>query len=208
MSIEHGSIFPLDSRPYGFTYKEWTVRWWKWLCSIPRQINPAFDSTGEHMFCSQNEANVLFLCQTIEGIINAPLRKGIVYSSRAIFMPVINWISIMNLDGNTEEELAAIATRRMDVIKELKLKINETLLQDELMRYRIQSPFFYINLPEDNIFGIDSGDKKCISDGYWVFIMPQKQNLKISSFGSCSQGITKIGSKYELLMNENQLTVC
>jgi hypothetical protein len=76
----------------------------------------------------------------------------------------------------------------MDVIRDLKIEINDNVF--ELRGSRVPSSFFYTGLPEDNIFDLPSGRRRVISDGYWIFFKPQGQHLKISSFGSCSQGIT------------------
>ena len=35
------SIFPIESKPYGLSYGDWSVRWWKWLLSIPKSDNPS-----------------------------------------------------------------------------------------------------------------------------------------------------------------------
>ncbi|MBA3750541.1 MAG: hypothetical protein H0X03_06565 [Nitrosopumilus sp.] len=42
----------------------------------------------------------------------------------------------------------------------------------DLKKYRVTSPPFDINFPEDNIYGVTSGPTKGVSDGYWVFLNP------------------------------------
>ena len=39
------NVFPVDSKPYGLTYGEWTAKWWQWALSIPKDINPAGDTS-------------------------------------------------------------------------------------------------------------------------------------------------------------------
>ena len=53
-------IFPPDSNPYGFSYSDWTVRWWKWVLSIPKETNPISDITGVHSAQCQKDPNVCF----------------------------------------------------------------------------------------------------------------------------------------------------
>ena len=60
------SIFPVNSKPFGCTFEEWSARWWQWLLSIPKSINPAFDSTGANANINQDNIEVFFLCQTYE----------------------------------------------------------------------------------------------------------------------------------------------
>ena len=45
-------------------------------------------------------------------------------AGKSVFMPIINWISILNVDGQTDEELASVAKKRMDVVSELEVTID------------------------------------------------------------------------------------
>jgi hypothetical protein len=195
------NIISIDSKPFGLLFSDWVIKWWQWLSSIPKDKNPAFDWKGVNVNINQNDPNVLFLCQTYEGVESTPSRKNIITKGRSIFMPIINWISIMHHDGDTDKELLEIARNKMDVIGPLEITINGITINKGLEKYRILSPFFEINLPENNIFGIFSGKRRCISDGYWVFLPPVYENLKLSSFSSCSSGVTKIKVNYELNTN-------
>jgi hypothetical protein len=62
------SVFSSDSKPYNFTYGEWTARWWQWGYSIPKNINPAYDDTGKNCAQKQNDP-VWFLAGTY-GLLN------------------------------------------------------------------------------------------------------------------------------------------
>jgi hypothetical protein len=178
-------IFPIDSKPYGMSYGQWSVKWWQWLSSIPKENNPALDCTGANVNVNQIYSDVLFLCQTVEGVDFTPIRRSTISASRAIFIPIINWISIVNEDGNTDEELIEIAKNKMDVIGNLEITINEVTINTGLNKYRARSPFFEIDLPENNIFGLPQGKRRCISDGYWIFLKPIYGDLRLRSVSSC-----------------------
>ncbi|MGD1837283.1 MAG: hypothetical protein ACPKPY_04405 [Nitrososphaeraceae archaeon] len=192
------NIFPIESKPLGLTYGEWCIKWWQWICSIPKNNNPLFDWSGNNANVNQNDPHVLFLCQTYEGVKSTPSRKNVITKGRSIFMPIINWISIMYHDGNSDQELLEIAKNKMDVVGPLEITINGITINKGLEKYRVLSPFFEIYLPENNFFGLSSGERRCISDGYWIFLPFIYEDLKLSSFSSCSSGITKIKVKYEL----------
>jgi hypothetical protein len=192
------SIFPLDSKPYGLTYQQWCIKWWQWLVSIPRVNNPAFDLIGKNVNMEQYDPNVFFLCQTIEGVKRPPYRKSTIPAGRAVFMPIMNWLSIIGINGQTNNELISAANIRMDVVQELEIKINGLKLNKELKKHRISTPFFNIVLPEDNIFDLPAGQRISVSDGYWIFFQPLRENVKLSSSGSCSSGRTSIRVNYEL----------
>ncbi len=183
---------------YTYGYSDWSIRWWQWISPIPRQSNPAFDLTGEFVYNSQNIDDVTFLCQRIEGRGNIPRRKSNLPYGNYFFMPIINWISIYGIDGIDDRELIAIAKEKMNVIDTLELRINGFYLTSELMKNRVLSTFFDIDLPENNIFGLDEGRRRCISDGYWIFFQSSSDRLIVSSNSSCSSGITKIGAEYHL----------
>jgi hypothetical protein len=55
------SIYPINAKPYGLTYGEWTAKWWQWSFSIPSKDNPVVDETGEKCSMGQNDTNVWLL---------------------------------------------------------------------------------------------------------------------------------------------------
>ncbi len=162
------AIFPTDSHPYGVSYSEWTAKWWQWAHSIPTQSNPQLDMTGEHCAQAQNQTGpVWFLAGTSGGSIE---RTCTVPSGKAILFPVVNTINI-RAASETDEELLAVAKSMADSVTTLEASINGVPLQN-LWNFRIQSPFFDVILPNDNIFGISSGSYRAVADGYWVFLEP------------------------------------
>ena len=65
-SSNNAGIFPVDSKPYGISYPDWTVKWWQWADSIPTPLNPASDKTGQN--CAQSQSGpVWFLAGTFGG---------------------------------------------------------------------------------------------------------------------------------------------
>src|ERR1044072_6268792 len=135
------SIYQIDSKPYGYSYGEWGARWWQWLFSIPRSKNPAFDPDGSNSNINQNNRNVFFLCQTYqERIYSIPNRTVTIPTQRSIFMPIINWVSVLHVDGETDNELAKVAKQRMDIVSNLEITINGRTIRDGLEGYRAQSP--------------------------------------------------------------------
>jgi hypothetical protein len=203
MSFLSHLVFPIESKPFGYTYGEWSARWWRWLLAVPKSENPAYDSRGAKSYINQNNPDVFFLCQTYqEGQPSIPNRSVNIAADSSIFMPIINWISVLNHDGDTDHELIETATKRMDAVGNLQITINDLTIENGLQEYRAQSPFFDINLPEDNIIGSRPGVTRAISDGYWLFIKPLKRKTKIISYASCSSGLTRIGVNYTLYVQQ------
>lgn len=192
------SIFPIDSKPYGKTYGEWSAEWWQWLLSIPMPDNPLFDLSGIKAHVNQTDPNVFFLCQTHERLKSIPNRSVSVPAGISVFIPVINWISIRHVHGETDQELFSTAKHRMDIVGNLEITINGITINKGLEMFRTQSPFFDVALPESNIIDESYGSRRCIADGYWLFLKSLDSHTKLSSFGSCSSGVTKIGANYEI----------
>src|SRR5437588_6824039 len=117
-------LFPIEFRPYGLTYGQWSARWWQWLLSIPRSKSPAFDPTGHNAGINQYDPNVLFLCQTVDGVKSMDKRTVIMKTGKSILMPLINWVSVSHVDGETDEDLVAVAKKRMDVVSTLEIRIS------------------------------------------------------------------------------------
>jgi hypothetical protein len=197
------SVFPIESRPYGLTYGEWSARWWQWLLSIQRSKSPVFDSEGYNANENQRDPNVFFLCQTIDSIKAAKPtqnRRITVKAGRSILIPIINWISVLYIDGQTDEELVSVAKKRMDVVSALEITIDGVTVNEGLERYRARSPFFDMMISEDNIFELPPGAGHFVSDGYWIFLEPLQKNTRLSTFGSCSSGLNRFGINYDITL--------
>jgi hypothetical protein len=192
-------VFKIDERPFGLSYSDWSMKWWQWILQIPKSINPLFDMEGKKAYLNQVHTKVFFLCQTLESSEKIPLRTIKIPKESSVFMPVINWVSVLHEDGETDEHLLRVARERMDVVKDLQIHINEvTLTTDILKKFRTLSPFMDVFLPRNNILGHPPGQTRMVSDGYWIFLKPISDNIRIESLGSCSSGITKIGVDYNI----------
>jgi hypothetical protein len=196
MSIINVEIYPQNSKPFGLTFGEWSAKWWQWLLSISKSLNPAMDSSGENASIGQSNSNVFFLCQSIENV-KPPGRKISIRRGTSLFLPIINWISNFYEHGKSERELIETAAEKMDVIGNLKFNLNGINIQG-LEKYRFRSKFFTVELPQDNILDLPPGKARLISDGYWVFTKPIVTDTRISTFGTCSSGVTKIGVDYSI----------
>ena len=192
-------IFGIDEKPFGLSFSDWTVEWWKWIIQIPKSINPLFDTDGKNAYLNQIHRKVFFLCQTLESSEKIPVRNIIIPRETSVFMPIINWISILHEDGENDQDLLRVARERMDVVQDLSININEiTLTTDQLREFRVVSPIVDTFLPENNIFDHPSCQTRIVSDGFWIFLKSLNDNISIKSFGSCSSGITKIKVDYNI----------
>jgi hypothetical protein len=114
-------------------------------------------------------------------------------------MPIINWLSFSDANRNIDDQQMDTITRnRIDAVSHLEVRLDDEVICDPLLGLRSRSPFFDFSLPSNNIFGLSSGRRRGISDGYWLFTYPLEQDIRLSTFGACSSGINKIGIKYDI----------
>ncbi len=189
-------MFP-RTKPYGLTYEQWTKKWWSWLLKIPKRINPTFDETGKNAYIGQDNPNVFFLCQTFEQTGVIPSRIVLLDKGTALFLPLINWISVFPEDGNTDNDLTLKAKAKMNTIQDMMVSINGNEIRG-LEEYRFQSHSFHVELPKGNILKLSPGTRRVISDGYWIMTHPIMQPVRMKTFGSCTAGKTRIGVNYNI----------
>lgn len=195
-------LFPVKSRPYGLTYEQWSKKWWSWLLNIPIQNSPVYDETGRNAHWGQDDPNVFFLCQTYGQSNSNPTRRILIHRGKSLFMPLINWISITPEDGLTDSELISKAQSKMNSIRDLRMIVNGYEFTADLCQYRVQSKPFCVDLQKDNILALQPGPKKIVSDGYWILTESILKSLYLTTFGSCSAGLTRIGVNYDLRILE------
>ena len=163
-------IFTTDATPYGLTYGEWTARWWQWAYSIPSDVHPAYDDSGE--YCAEGQSGpVWFLAGTYE---HPAERHCTIPAGKAILFPILNSeCSYVEFPGlNTEKELRQCAKQIQDSVVHLEASIDGTPISG-LEQYRVQSTLFNLTLGQNNILELPANtNTQAISDGNWVFLKP------------------------------------
>ncbi len=174
------AVFSADFKPYGLTYGEWTVKWWQWAYSIPKDINPAYDDTGKNCAQKQN-GPVWFLAGTYGHAVN---RKCNIPAGKAILFPILNsecsFAEFPKL--KTLSELRTCAKTIQDQVSSLKASVDGIPIP-RLQEYHIQSPPFNFTLPRNNILELPTNvTTQAIPDGNWVFLKPLSPRSHIITF--------------------------
>jgi hypothetical protein len=163
-------VFAVDSKPYGSTYEDWTIRFWQWLLPIPADKSPMTDMTGEHCGVNQNSTSLrVFYLVFVGG--GSAVRTCDVPVEKAILVPInVVECSFAELKVKTEEDLHTCATEDESSNPGLFLSVDGKEFKD-LEKYRVHSRAFDVNLPENPIFG-EPGSTRAVSDGFWVILEP------------------------------------
>jgi len=197
-SIHNKLIYHRHEMPFGKSWEEWTVLWWKWLYSIPREKSPAYDTTGKNFEVNQRDPHVVFLTGTFKDSDGPASRHCIIPHEKAIFLPVINYSAEMADEHiNSESQMQEEVRSNIDDLTRSEAFVDGIRL--DLKYYRVHSPLFQVNLPENNVAGLKAGITEVVSDGYWLFLTPLpigKHEIGIG--GTCQSGTINIDAKYDL----------
>jgi hypothetical protein len=194
--------YTLNERPFGYSWEEWTVRWWEWFLTIPKEIHPAYDETGAKYAVGQTDPNAIFLAGTTGGTAERSIN---ILAGKAVLFPVINFsISYAeNPNLKTDEELTSFARSHMEDIvkKEVNIDGVDLLISEN---NRVYSPPFDFSFPVNNVFDFKEGPTRGAGDGYWVFLKPLSPGKHtIRTFGSCMLGRIQIGVNIDLTARAN-----
>ena len=180
-------VFPPGSSPYGLSFPEWTVRWWKWALGIPAASNPLLDSSGE--FCSQGQSGpVWFLAGTSGGPAS---RSCAIPAGKAVFFPIVNaeidapcpfpeCAAALTAEACAENSsaceacLAGAAADFANSVTELDVELDGNAL-DDLFSHRSASGLFTTTADVSlQVFDscITGEEQPFASDGYWVMLAP------------------------------------
>lgn len=159
-----------DSKPYGLSYGEWSVKWWQWILSIPADKSPIIDKSGSSCATNQNNSNVWFLVGSGGG---ETVRTCTIPTDKAIFFPIIDVECSFAEDSSakTEEDLRKCAREDQNKVTSLRLSIDGLNTQN-LTKYRTDSPLFNFTTPENGLFDLKSASTQAVSDGYFVMLKP------------------------------------
>jgi hypothetical protein len=194
-------FFTSDSIPYGKTYGQWTVEWWRWALSIPKSMNPVVDTSGKYANVNQPDTDVWFLAGKFGAEDKEfPHRQCIIPVGKSILFPVVNCEanSLEYPELKTEQDIIDYVSKDEDTIVKTDCFINGERLPIE--RVRSDPPTFSLTISKDNAIGVKGGGSTiAAADGYWVFLKPiPKGEYSLSFGGSCENGRLNSGAIYKL----------
>lgn len=166
-SINPG-VFPINSKPYGFTYGEWLAKWWQWLAPIPSRVNPINDKTGAN--CAQGQNGPVWFLAGSTG--RPAIRTCTIPIGKAILFPALTVECSYAEDStlHTDAQLRSCAINA-DQGGIAQVNVDGVNLQS-LQIYDVQSPLFNFTFPQDNIFGARPGSTQSVSDGIFIMLQP------------------------------------
>jgi hypothetical protein len=181
-------VFPINSRPYGQTYGQWSARWWQYAFQQTTLDICATDKPG---------SQVTFLAGTpgdpVTNSCTVPTGKAIMFPVFNVEWSVAEAIAQQNAtpgqscflpdqpNGTSDAALQACATAQANhalaADASLKADVDGVTLQN-LTNYRAVSPPFTFTTVDGNPFGLCPADGPCpltsraVADGFWIILTP------------------------------------
>jgi hypothetical protein len=159
------------------------VSWWKWALETSASVNPVADTTGAH--CAQGQSGPIWFLAGTFGT-EAVSRSCTVPFGKVLFFPLVNsfYGAFLNdaPDARTEAYVrtASACTEPVDIT----LRVDNVRVPTAKRLFTgtpgSLSPLFNIQLPADNIYGVDESlvpDLKLspsAEQGYYFFVPPLK----------------------------------
>jgi hypothetical protein len=188
-------LYPPDSKLYGLSYSEWSAVWWKWLLSIPSDINPSYD--GSEKSSDQNQSGPVWFLpgRGIEEKHSKHIYTVTVPTEKSLLFPLSTSIHTSTNTSHdiSDSELKQRAKSDVDSVTELRMEIDGYLTAEKMREYRTQSPTFDLKLPENNILGIRGSENvRAVSDGYWILMKAPPEGKHIIH---CSSTFDRTGTE-------------
>ena len=177
----------------GLTYGEWSALWWRWALGQPADTNPLLDTTGANCSLGQS-GHVWFLAGAFSGTFVRD--QCVIPTGTSLFFPVAN--AFCAAEGSFAQ-MRACATQFLAGVT-YSAEIDGRAVQ-ELGRYRVLSPEFELELPVNNVFGVDPGIyAPAASDGVFLLLNPLSPGLHTIHFTATFAGSEPLDITYHLLV--------
>ncbi|MDH4153802.1 MAG: hypothetical protein OEV01_08475 [Nitrospira sp.] len=173
-------ITPINTSPADQSYGRWAAEWWQWALGVPAAVSPLTDTTGEH--CAQRQVDqVWFLAGSLTGPV---VRRCQVPAGKSLFFPLINIVygAFLNDTPETRTEEFVRAAGSCTDPAQISAWIDEFQVPNPTRFFTgpsgSQSPFFNVQLPPGNIFGLDENVAHDLvlspsaEQGYYLFVRP------------------------------------
>ena len=171
-------VFPLDSDPFGMSYENWTIQFWRWLCSIPADRNPVTDRTGLHCGVAQVGQPLFNLAFSdmggVERTCTLPAGQHLLIPLNVVFVsyaefPGARYDDDLHRLAEEDESSKPFIFLSVDGKDSSQLELIGGEKLTDLKQFRVATEAFDVNITDNPIFGLP-GPTRAVSDGYWVIL--------------------------------------
>jgi len=172
-SLNSVKLIPINEKPYGRSYEEHIINYWKFILPINVTDNPAEDPTGNRCTQGQNlSTSSIFYLHANDG--GESVKTCIMPAGKGLFIPILQAeSSTAEEPGASIEKLHQTVKKDQDRANALSLSINDKSYNfTELKKFREATKDFQVIFPKDPLFSGKPGLATSVSDGYQVITSP------------------------------------
>jgi hypothetical protein len=174
-------VFPVNSKPFGKTYSQWSDAWWQWAYSVPAATNPLFDETGD--LAEEGQSGQVWFLAGVFNVTGTAERIAMIPKGKALFFPILNaeWDNLCpeTVPPLSPEDLAANVQAFIDAVDALECDLDGVELPD-MFSFKVgPGEPFSCTFPVDNVFeafgctNVTAGTYyPLVSGGYYVMLAP------------------------------------
>lgn len=167
-SLEELMVYPdeyVDGRPVS----EYVNKWWQWTYTMPKELSPVRDMTGEHCQVGQS-GDVWFLAG---GYGTSKIRRScVIPEGKFIFFPVINMVYYRGTEGELScEKAKEYAALNNDALVSIEIGLDSiTAWNPANTRIASENCFDLLGLVSRKLN--PPRVYPAATDGYWVMLRP------------------------------------
>jgi len=174
-------VLPPDAEVAGLGLGEWSAQSWQWFFSLPADVNPYFDATGE--ICGYGQSGPVFF---LSGAEESRERSCVIPQGVHVFVPLFgsecSTVEPPPFFGRDEAELRRCAIEAVDHAESVFDMSTMGLTVDgqsvtDFSPYRAVTPLFQLWLPEENLLEAEQTVADSVADGYQVMLRPLAPGL-------------------------------
>ncbi len=173
---EEAPVLPPRSHPHGKSFSEWAAGWWRWALAQPASTSPLLDPTGA--FCASGQTGKVWFLAGLFNESGEVTRSCTVPPGTMIFFPIVNTFYCAAPFDPPEQQTEEYVLEQVSSFPETVSGLGATIDGNpvDLDPYLVQSVFFEVELPEDNIF--EDPDlaqyvfRPCADVGYYLMLHP------------------------------------
>lgn len=171
MEVGGVTVLPPDAEYAGVSRAEWSARFSQWALSLPPEVNPNFDPTGEQ--CGYGQSGPVFFLPA--AFAPEPYERTCVVPEGVAIYVQVGGTACTTFDpppyfGRDEAELRACAAAQAYTVPH-EITINGEPLPD-IQAYRTTSPLHTLTLSADNLYGLPPGVALEVAEGQSIIIAP------------------------------------
>ena len=184
-------VFPIQSRPHGLTYGQWSARWWQFalqqtnlnICTPDRPGSRVTFLAGGSVLPSCTVPvgmAIMFPVFNVEWSVAEAQAQQMMTPGQSCLIPGPP-------DGTSDADLQACATAQanhaLDADASLKAAVDGVKLQN-LPNYRAVSPPFDFTAAVGNPFSVPAGPSRGVADGFWIILTPLSPGMHTVHFSA------------------------